>query len=309
VFAARKPATIQRVGYLHPAAPDDPGQAFVALVAALAELGYVAGRNIRFEERWAEGKLARLAAFAAELVRLPVDLIVAVSPPAIRAAQKATSTIPIVMAFSGDDPVKLGFVATLAHPGGNITGMTSLTSDVAPKWIELLQDAIPGIARIAVLRSSDRPDHDEHVRILQAAADERTVQLHVVAVSGPEQYAAAFEDMARQRDEAVIILSGPEYAEHLKQLAELAIAHRLGSLWQYKDFVHAGGLLSYGPSIRSLSADAASFVDKILRGARPGDLPVRQPTKFERAVNLKTAAAIGLAIPRAVVLSADEVIQ
>ena len=297
------------MGYLHPAAPDDPGQAFAALVAALAQLGYVAGRNIRFEERWAEGELARLPIFATEMVSLPVDLIVAVSPPAIRAAQKATSTIPIVMAFSGDDPVKLGFVSTLAHPGGNITGMTSLTSDVAPKWIELLQDAMPGIARVAVLRSSERPDHDEHVRILQTAADERRVRLHVVAVSGSQEYAAAFDDMARQRDEAVIILSGPEYAQRLKQLADLALAHRLGSLWQYKDFVEAGGLLSYGPSIRDLSADAALFVDKILRGARPGDLPVQQPTKFERAVNLKTAAAIGLVIPRAVVLSADEVIQ
>jgi putative ABC transport system substrate-binding protein len=159
-----------RIGYLHPATSQDPGGAFSALKQALADLGYLAGRNVKFEERFADGKLERLPSLAAELVTLKIDVLVAVSPSAIRAARDATATIPIVMAFSGDDPVKSGFVASLARPGGNITGMTSVTSELAPKWIELFQDAMPGIQRIAVLRSPLRPDHTEQVQVMQAAA-------------------------------------------------------------------------------------------------------------------------------------------
>jgi putative tryptophan/tyrosine transport system substrate-binding protein len=219
------------------------------------------------------------------------------------------ATIPIVMAFSGDDPVKSGFVASLARPGGNITGMTSLTSALAPKWIELLQDAMPGIKRIAVLRSPVRPDHTEQVDVMQAAARSRGIRLEVVEARGLEQYGAAFEDMTRQRAEAVIILSGPEFSENLVRLAELAAMHRLPSLWQYRDFVVAGGLLSYGPNIPDLSARAAVFVDKILKGTQPGELPVQQPTKFELAINLKTAKALGVTIPQSLLLRADEVVQ
>ena len=168
---------------------------------------------------------------------------------------------------------------------------------------------MPGVRRVAVLRSPDRPDHDERVAILQAAATERNVKLHTLAVRESAQYAGTFDDMTREHDEAVIILSGPEFAQHLARLAELATAHRLGSLWQYKEFVSAGGLLSYGPSIRDLSEGAAAFIDRILRGAKPADLPVQQPTRFERVINLKTAKAIGLTIPRSVLVSADDVIQ
>jgi putative ABC transport system substrate-binding protein len=300
---------IYRIGYLHPATSQDPGGAFSALKQALAGLGYLVDRNVKFEERFAGGKLERLPSLAAELVALRVDVVVAVSPSAIRAARDATATIPIVMAFSGDDPVKSGFVASLARPGGNITGMTSLTSELAPKWIELLQDAMPRIKRIAVLRSPVRPDHTEQVDVMQAAARPRGVRLHVVEARDPEQYGSAFEDMTRQRAEAVIILSGPEFAQNLVQLAELAAMHRLPSLWQYRDFVVAGGLLSYGPNIPDLSARAAVFVDKILKGANPGELPVQQPTKFELAINLKTAKALGLIIPQSLLLRADEVIQ
>jgi putative ABC transport system substrate-binding protein len=298
-----------RIGYLHPASSQDPGGAFSALKQALAGLGYLVGRNVKFEERFADGKLERLPSLAAELVTLRVDVLVAVSPSAIRAARDATATIPIVMAFSGDDPVKSGFVASLARPGGNITGMTSLTSELAPKWIELLQDAMPGIKRIAVLRSPVRPDHTEQVEVMQDAARPRGVRLQVVEAQNLEQYRPAFEDMKRQRAEAVIILSGPEFAQNLAQLAELAAMDRLPSLWQYRDFVVAGGLLSYGPNIPDLSARAAVFVDKILKGANPGDLPVQQPTRFELAINLKTAQALGLTIPQPLLLRADEVIQ
>ena len=306
---AQPAGRIYRIGYLHPATSQDPGGAFSAFKQALAGLGYSVDRNVKFEARFADGKLERLPSLAAELVALRVDVLVAVSPSAIRAARDATATIPIVMAFSGDDPVKSGFVASLARPGGNITGMTSLTSELAPKWIELLRDAIPGIRRIAVLRSAVRPDHMEQVDVMQAAARPRGVRLQVVEVRDREEYGAAFEDMTRQHAEAVVILSGPEFAQNLVQLAELAATHRLPSLWQYRDFVVAGGLLSYGPNIPDLSARAAVFVDKILKGANPGELPVQQPTKFELAINLKTAQTLGLIIPQSLLLRADEVIR
>ena len=273
------------------------------------ELGYVPGRDFVMEERFADGKLERLPTLAAELVTLRVDVIVAVSPSAIRAARDATATIPVVMAFSGDDPVKAGFVASLARPGGNITGMTSLTSELAPKWIELLVDALPGIQRIAVLGSPIRPDHKEQADIMRAAARSHGIRLEVVEARDLEQYGTAFDNMTRQRAEAVIILSGPEFAQNLGRLAELAAMHRLPSLWQYRDFVVAGGLLSYGPSIPDLSARAAVFVDKILKGANPGELPVQQPTRFDLTINLKTAKALGLTIPQSLLLRANEVIQ
>jgi putative tryptophan/tyrosine transport system substrate-binding protein len=306
---AQQTGKVYRIGYLHPATSQDPGGAFSALKQALAGLGYLVDRNVKFEARFAGGKLERLPSLAAELVALRVDVLVAVSPSAIRAARDATATIPIVMAFSGDDPVKSGFVASLSRPGGNITGMTSLTSELAPKWIELLQDAMPDVKRIAVLRSPARPDHTEQVEVMQAAARPRGVRLQVVEAQDLEQYGPAFEDMTRQRAEAVIILSGPEFAQNLVQLAEQAAMHRLPSLWQYRDFVIAGGLLSYGPNIPDLSARAAVFVDKILKGANPGELPVQQPTRFELAINLKTARALGLTIPQSLLLRADEVIQ
>ena len=313
--AARLAAEAQRtgkvygIGYLHPATSQDPGRSLSTLKHALAGFGYLADRNVKYEERFADGKLERLPSLAAELVALRVDIIVAVGPSAIRAARDATATIPIVMAFSGDDPVKSGFVADLARPGGNITGMTSLTSELAPKWIELLQDAMPDIKRIAVLRSPVRPDHTEQVDVMQAAARSRGIRLEVVEARDLEQYGTAFEDMTHKRAEAVIILSGPELAQNLVRLAELAAMHRLPSLWQYREFVVAGGLLSYGPNIVDLSARAAVFVDKILKGANPGELPVQQPTKFELALNLRTAKALGITIPQSLLLRADEVIQ
>ena len=308
VVEAQPAAKIYRIGYLHPATAQDPGGAFSALKQALIGLGY-SDRNVKFEERFADGKLERLPSLAAQLVTLRVDVIVAVSPSAIRAARDATATIPIVMAFSGDDPVKAGFVASLARPGGNITGMTSLTSELAPKWIELVVDALPGIQRIAVLGSPIRPDHKEQADIMRAAARSHGIRIEVVEARDLEQYGTAFDNMTRQRAEAVIILSGPEFAQNLGRLAELAAMHRLPSLWQYRDFVVAGGLLTYGPSIPDLSARAAVFVDKILKGANPGELPVQQPTRFDLTINLKTAKALGLTIPQSLLLRANEVIQ
>jgi len=279
-----------------------------ALQQELARLGYVVGGNLEFEQRFAGGKVETLPSLAAELVALKVDVIVAVSPSAIRAARDATTTIPIVMAFSGEDPVRGGLIASLARPGGNITGMTAIPSLLAPKWFQLLQDAVPGINRIAILRRPNRLDHVEQIDVMQAAARADGIRLQTVEVRDLEQYGPAFEEMARQRAEGVIILSGPEFTQHLAPLAELAALHRLPSLWQFREFVVAGGLLSYGPNIQELSARAAVFVDKILKGANPGQLPVQQPTRFELAINLKTARALGLAIPQSLLLRADELV-
>ncbi len=306
---AQEAGKVHRIGYLHPASPSEPGQAFQALKQALAEMGYESDRNISFVERWGNGKLETLPLLAAELVALKVDVIVAVSPSAIRAARDATKTIPIVMAFSGDDPVKAGFVASLARPGGNITGMTSITSELAPKWVELLQDAVPGVRRIAVVRSPMRLDHTEQVDVMRAAAQPRGVQLLVLDVRELRDYDAAFDAMSQQHAQGVVILSGPEFAQNLQRFAELALGHRLPSIWQYREFVVVGGFMAYGPSIPLLSARAAIFVDKILKGANPAELPVQQPTKFDLAINLKTAKALGLMIPQSLRLRADEVIQ
>jgi putative tryptophan/tyrosine transport system substrate-binding protein len=300
---------VYRIGYLFPAGAQDPGQALPVLQQALADLGYVTDRNLKIEERYAGGSLNRLPGLAAELVSLQVDVIVAVSPSAIRASRDATTTIPIVMAFSGDDPVKAGFVASLARPGGNITGMTSLTSEIAPKWIELVRDALPGVQRIAVLRSPLRPDHTQQVDVMRAAAQPLGIQLQIMEARGPDQYATAFDGMTRESAGAVIILSGPEYAQNLVRLAELSALHRLPSLWQFREFVEAGGLLSYGPNIADLTARAAVFIDKILKGANPGELPVQQPTKFALAINLKTARLLRVSIPQSLLLRADEVVR
>jgi putative ABC transport system substrate-binding protein len=309
LFANTQPTKIFRIGYLNPATREEAGHSFPVLKGALTALGYSVDRNIKFEERFADGKLETLPSLAAELVALKVDVIVAVSPSAIRAARDATATIPIVMAFSGEDPVKSGFVASFAHPGGNITGMTSIPNELAPKWIELLQNTVPGIHRIAVLRSPLRPDHEEQVDIMRSAAGSRGIRLQVVSVRDLGEYKGAFEEMTRKRAEAVVVLSGPEFAQNLSPLAELAAIHRLPSLWQFREFVVAGGLLSYGPVIADLTARAAVFVDKILRGAKPGNLPVQRPTTFVLAINLHTAKVLGLRIPQSLMLRADELVE
>ena len=297
---------VYRIGYLHPAGADS---SYAALRQGLSDLGYAIGRNLVFEERFADGKLDRLPGLAAELVRLKVDIIVAVSPSAIRAARDATATIPIVMAFSGDDPVKSGFMSSLAHPGGNITGMTALSGGLAPKWIDLLREAVPKVNRIAVLKNPERPDHVDQISAMQEAARPYGIHLVTVDAHGPEDYDPAFTAMSHDHADAVIVLSGPEFYRDRARLCELALLNRLPSAHQYRDFVLAGGLISYGPDIPDLSLRAAEYVDKILKGAKPGDLPVQQPTRFALVINLKTAKALGLTIPQSLLLRADEVIQ
>lgn len=307
IRAADVSTKVHRIGYLHPT--DSRDVAYPAFRRALERAGYVVGVNTVLEERFAGGDIARLPALAAELVAKHVDIIVAVSPTAIRAARAATRTIPIVMAFSGDDVVKSGFAATLARPGGNTTGLTTVALDMAPKWIELLVGLSPGTRIVAVLRAPRRADHDAQIGAMRAAARDQNIRLHVAEVGGVEQYAKAFDDAAAAGCEGIVVLSGPEFTYNRVPLVELINAHRLPSVYQFSDFVRVGGLASYGPGIADLSARAVVYVDKILKGADPAELPIEQPRRLFLVLNRKTANALGLTIPPRLLLQADEIIE
>jgi putative tryptophan/tyrosine transport system substrate-binding protein len=278
------------------------------LAKALAARGYIVGRNITLEERSAEGRPDRLAPLAAELVNLRVDAIVAGPADAIRAVHEATTTIPIVMAFSGDDPVKNGFVASLARPGGNVTGITAQARDLAPKSMELLREAVPGLKRIAVLTNPSRAEHAEFVRMIDT---ERTqdVTLFAVSARGADGYAAAFAEATGERAEGMVILGDVTFTRDSAQLAQLALTRRLPAIYLFREFAVAGGLLSYGPDHLEILDLAAQYIDKILNGANPAELPVRRPTKFNLAINLKTAKTLDLKIPHFLAQLADELID
>src|SRR5438876_2599140 len=254
---------VYRIGYLHPTDPSDV--LYPAFVQALKDLGYVVGANTVIEARFAENKVERLPALAAELIAKRVDVIVAVAPNAIYAARAATQTIPIVMAFSGGDPVKSGFAATLARPGGNTTGVTSVALDIAPKWIELLRDLVPGLKRVAVLRSPGRPDHTAQIDALRVAAESSGIGLQAFEAGSVDLFGEAFAAMASTGSQAVVVLTGPDMASGRVRLIELVTKHRLPSVYQFSYFVVAGGLVSYGPDIVAMSSRAAAYVDKILK--------------------------------------------
>ncbi|WP_286504052.1 ABC transporter substrate-binding protein [Variovorax davisae] len=309
VAEAQQPPKVHRIGVLSLATFDNTTLAAV-IIEGLARRGHVIGRNLEVEERFADGKVDRLPALAADLVRLRVDLIVAGHTSAIRAARDVTATIPIVMAFSGDDPVQSGFVASLARPGGNVTGVTTVARDLVPKTIELLRDAVSGLVRVAILTNPIRPEHLAYVRIAHAVRPPG-MQLHVVEAGRPDQYDAAFAAMALQRAEGVLILGDVMFTRDAGRLAELALRHRLPSVYLYKPFVVAGGLMAYGPDLYQMLDLATQYVDKIIKGADPAELPVQQPTTFKLAINLKTAKALGLTIPPSLRrrADADDVIQ
>jgi putative ABC transport system substrate-binding protein len=304
---AQPAAKVYRVGVLSLTAFNNTTLGTV-LVEPLRARGYVVGQNIVFEERIAEGNVDRLSQLAGDLARLKLDVIVAGPAVAIRAAHDATTTTPIVMAFSADDPVKSGFVATLARPGGNVTGVTAQGRELGPKHIEVLSDAVPGITRFAVLTNPRRPEHSEYMSVMQAGRP-RGVELQPAEARGPDQYETAFAAMTKGRADAVIILGDVMFTRDSRQLAALAIEHRLPSIYVYRAFVLAGGLLSYGPDEQELIDLAVQHVDKILKGANPGELPVVQPTMFRLAVNRKTARALGLMIPQSFLQRAAEVIE
>jgi putative ABC transport system substrate-binding protein len=304
---AQQAGKVYRIGVLSLTSFEDTTLAAVT-IEGLGRLGYVVGRNIVVEDRFADGKVDRLPALAAELVRLKVDVIVAGSTVSVRAARDATTTIPIVMSFSGDDPVKSGFVTSLSRPGGNITGVTAFARDLAPKTIELLRDAVPGLTRLAVLTNPLRPEHAEYVRLIQAVRLQG-MQLVVFEAAGPDQYDAAFAAMTKQHAEGLLILGDVMFTRDSGRLAELALLHKLPSVYLWNVYARAGGLMAYGPDLRQLLDLGTEYVDKILKGANPGELPIQQPTTFKLALNMKTAKALGLTIPQSLLLRADEVIR
>lgn len=301
-----------RIGYLHPtdiqdAATGTPDIGYSAFRGALKDFGYVVGTNVIIEERFAGNRIDRLPALAAELVASRVDIIVAVSPTAIRAARSATQTIPIVMAFSGDDPVKSGFAATLARPGGNTTGITSVAVDIAPKWIEFLCKLAPKLKTVAVLRLPGWLDHTAQIEVLRSAAAASGVGLEVVEARNPDEYSDAFAS-AGSSSQGIVVLSGPEFTRNRFRIVDLANRYRLPSIYQFSEFVHIGGTLSYGPDITDLSYRAVAYVDRILKGANPAEMPIEQPRKLFLVINRKAANALGLTVPPGLLLLADKVI-
>jgi putative tryptophan/tyrosine transport system substrate-binding protein len=301
---------IARIGYLplNLAGGPDLHEAFRQ---GLRDLGYVEGRNLVIEYRDAEGKPERLPALAAELVALKVDLIVAPSTPAARAARQATTTLPIVVPNMGD-PVWDGLVASLARPGGNITGLTVFTLELVGKRLEQLKQAVPGLSRVAVLWQPGvfgEPTEKEMLKRAEVAGQALGVRLQFVEARGPDDFDQAFSDMTRARAGALTVLGSAMLFNERRRLVDLATKHRLPTVFPWRQGVDAGGLMSYGPNGPDLHRRAATYVDKILKGAKPADLPVEQPTKFELVINLKTAKALGLTIPQSILQRADEVIQ
>jgi len=304
---AQQSAKIPRIGFLSPTFPSTNPARREALRQGLRELGYVEGKNIVIEWRHAEANPGRQRALA-ELVRLKVDVIVTPGATDTRIAKEATATIPIVMA-QDPDPVGSGFVTSLARPGGNITGLSSLRADLSGKRLELLKEILPKLSRAAVLGTSINPPNLEFLRETEVAAQAFGVQLQYLDILDPKDIETAFRAANKARTDVVLVLGGRVLYSHRIQIAKLAVKSQLPSIYQVAEFVEAGGLMSYGTSINELFRRAATYVDKILKGAKPADLPVEQPTKFELVINLKTAKQIGLTIPPNVLARADKVIR
>jgi putative ABC transport system substrate-binding protein len=274
----------------------------------LRELGYVEGRNLIIEYRWAAGKEERIAELAADLVRLKVEIIVAAGGPSIEAAKRATSTIPIVMAAVAD-PVGLHLVDSIARPGGNVTGLTLMSTELAAKKLQLLREFLPKATRVAILSGGSVSAMSLYLEQMRAAAQQMGIQLFVQEVGEAGQLPAAFAAMQRDRVHALIVRISTLILDQRQRVADLAAQHRLPAMYETRSFVDAGGLVSYGPNVPEMYRRAAFYVDRILRGAKPADLPIEQPTKFELIINLQAAKAIGLTIPQALLVRADQVIQ
>jgi putative ABC transport system substrate-binding protein len=306
---AQQPTKIPRIGFLHPAPPGGvPGMRLEDFRDALHELGYVEGKNVQLEVRWGNGEFERLPALAAELVQLKVDVIVAASSPSVLAARKATSTIPIVMPVSSD-PVGDGLVASLAHPGGNITGLSMMAPELGEKRLQLLRETFPEASRaVAVLWNPAYAGMRARFEEAKVAAPKLGLTVRSVEVRDTRELDVAFEAVVREHPEA-LVLSDPFTLSQRARIVEFAAEHRLPAIYESSDFVDVGGLMSFGPNISSLYRGAAVYVDKILKGAKPGDLPIEQPTKFELVLNMKTAKALGISFPASVLLRADKLIE
>ncbi len=310
VAEAQPAAKVVRIGTLvpgsRPAAPDWKQR--WSLVEGLRALGWVEGQNIAIEDRWADGKIPRLPELAAELVRLKVDVIVTLSWPAAVAAKNTTATIPIVIIGAGD-PVGTGLVQSLAHPGGNVTGLGDLATELSAKRLQLLKEVVPRLSRVAVLWNPTDGGMTLRFRQIQIAAPKLGVTVRPLGVQAPEDFEQAFTAMTQERPDGLFVVSDPLTSAFRKRILEFAAMNRLPTMYEERRYALDGGLMSYGPNFEERLRRAAAYVDKILRGARPADLPVELPTRVELVVNLRTARALGLTIPQSVLIRADEVIQ
>ena len=308
---AQSVAKVYRIGLLGGSSPTSPEASHVwaAFFQGLRERGYVEGQNVVIEGRWYGDHLDRLAVLAAELVRLQVDVIVAGAAPAPEAAKRATSTIPIVVPNHAD-PVASGLVASLARPGGNVTGFSLVLRELLGKQLELIKEIVPGLTRVAALGNPAMVGHEADVREFELAARALKLRPHVVGARDPSAFVDAFSAATKERAGALLVLRGGSmFFAHRARLAELAARSRLPAVYLLREYVEAGGLIAYGPDIRDSFRRAAGYVDRILKGAKPADLPVEQPTKFDLFLNLRTARALRLTIPPTVLARADEVIQ
>jgi putative ABC transport system substrate-binding protein len=305
---AQQPKSVVKIGYLSVLSPSSDSTRIEAFRQGLRELGYVEGQNIAIESRYADGKLDQLPDLAGELVRLKVDVIVVGGSTATRATKNVTKLIPIVMAH-GSDPVELGFVASLARPGGNITGLTHLAPELGGKRLELLKDIVAQLSRVAVLTDPGTGGHGPQIKELEVASPALGLQLQVVEVRAPNELERAFSAMTTGRAGAFIALQQPTLDRLRKRIVDLAAKNRLPAIYPNDEYVETGGLMSYSADIIAMFRRAATYVDKILKGTKPAELPVEQPTKFELVINLKAAKQIGLTIPQLVLYRADKVIK
>jgi putative tryptophan/tyrosine transport system substrate-binding protein len=306
--AKSQPEKVHRIGFLGGAAPTPPyAHLMEALRQRLHDLGYVEGKNLAIEYRWADGKYERLPSLAAELLRLKVEIIVTQGAPAAKAAKDATRTVPIVMVIAGE-PVATGLVASIARPGGNITGSTFFFAELNAKRVELLKEVLPHASRIAVLGNRNNPAMRPVFDATEQVAKSLRMEHQRVEIRGPEELPHAFSEMAKGRIDGIVVIEDGMLIANARQVADLATKHRLPTIG-FREYVDAGGLLAYAVNFPAIWRRGGDFIDKILKGAKPNDLPIEQPTKFELVINLKTAKALGLTIPQSVLLRADEVIQ
>ncbi len=305
---AQQPTKVPRIGILSDESRLLATKSFEPFAQGLRDLGYVEGQNIAFERRYADGNNEILSNLAAELVHLQPDVILAISTPAVRAAKTATQTIPIVFARISD-PVGLGIVPTLARPGGNVTGVSVLGRELEGKRLELLITAVPDTKRLGVLWDPSFPPAEAELKEIEAAARVLNLEPISTGARSRDDFEPALRTIVERGASVLIVVPGTIFTEHSREIAEMAVKARLPTVFQRREFAEAGGLMSYGPSYPDMYRRAAAYVDKILKGARPADIPVEQPTKFELVINLKTAKSLGLTIPQTFLLRADEVIE
>jgi putative ABC transport system substrate-binding protein len=305
---AQQLSRVPRIGVLLLGTPTSFAPRTQAFVEGLRDLGYVEGRTVAIEWKWGQDRDDLLPDLAAELVRSQVDVIVTAGTPPTKALKNATRTIPIVMAIVGD-PVAAGLVDSLARPGGNATGFSIVATDLSGRRLQLLKEIVPGLSSVAVMSNLANPQSQMELRETQSAARRLDLRLHSVPISADTSIENAFEKIKKEPVQALIVVTDAILYSQRSQILDLAAGNRLPAMYPYRDFPEAGGLMSYAPSDRDLFRRAASYVDRILKGANPGDLPVEQPTKFELVINLKTAKALGLAVPPTLLASADEVIE